>query len=73
MVSCSDIPVELLHVVPQKTIRSYTMHFSALCCCALLLPLGAITPQIRSTVLGLTLAPGTIGEVLRAKLRYDMI
>jgi len=35
--------------------RSYTMHFSALCCCALLLPLGAITPQIRSTVLGLTL------------------
>ncbi len=36
--------------------RSYTMHFSALCCCALLLPLGAITPQIRSTVLGLTLA-----------------
>lgn len=32
------------------------MHFSALCCCALLLPLGAITPQIRSTVLGLTLA-----------------
>ncbi|CAK8987968.1 unnamed protein product [Durusdinium trenchii] len=35
--------------------RSYTMHLSALCCCALLLPLGAITPQIRSTVLGLTL------------------
>ena len=37
--------------------RSYTLHLSALCCCVLLLPLGAVTPQIRSTVLGLTLAP----------------
>ncbi|CAJ1350882.1 unnamed protein product [Effrenium voratum] len=35
--------------------RSYTLHLSALCCCVLLLPLGAVTPQIRSTVLGLTL------------------
>ena len=35
--------------------RSYTLHLSALICCILLLPLGAVTPQIRSTVLGLSL------------------
>ncbi|CAE7589219.1 CRP1 [Symbiodinium pilosum] len=35
--------------------RSFTLHAAALAFCLLLLPLGAVTPQIRSTVLGLTL------------------
>jgi len=36
--------------------RSYALHAAALAFCLLLLPLGALTPQIRSTVLGLTVA-----------------
>jgi len=35
--------------------RSYTVHASSLAFCILLLPLGAFTPQIRSTVLGMTI------------------
>lgn len=35
--------------------RSWTLHAAALAFCLLLLPLGAVTPQIRSTVLALTL------------------
>ena len=37
--------------------RSWTLHAAALAFCLLLLPLGAVTPQIRSTVLALTLVP----------------